>query len=80
VDPAHEKMVAVAQSSDGPYVVPSVASGSDGSYPIARGLYMYTAGEPTGAIADYLAWIMGDEGQAIVAELGFVPLPADAQK
>lgn len=75
VDPAHEKMIAVAVDTNSPYVLPSIAAGADGSYPISRGLYMYTAGEPTGPIADYLAWIMGDEGQAIVAELGFVPLP-----
>ena len=36
---------------------------------------MYTAGEPTGDIADYLAWIEGPDGQQIVADLGFVPLP-----
>jgi phosphate transport system substrate-binding protein len=35
---------------------------------------MYTAGEPTGAIAEYMDWILGSAGQAIVAELGFVPL------
>ncbi|MEZ4867135.1 MAG: phosphate ABC transporter substrate-binding protein [Caldilineaceae bacterium] len=77
VDPEHEKMIAVAKDADSPYVMPSVASGADGSYPIARGLYMYTAGNPTGAILDYLDWIMGPEGQAIVAELGFVPLPKE---
>lgn len=70
----HEKMLAIAKDSQSPYVIPSVASGADGTYPIARGLYMYTAGQPTGHIADYLDWIMGPEGQAIVAELGFVPL------
>jgi ABC-type phosphate transport system substrate-binding protein len=35
---------------------------------------MYTAGEPQGTIADYLAWIRSSEGQVIVGELGFVPL------
>ncbi|MFZ2488568.1 MAG: phosphate ABC transporter substrate-binding protein [Anaerolineae bacterium] len=73
----HEKMIAVAQDANSPFVLPSVASGSDGSYPIARGLYMYTAGEPAGAIADYLSWIAGPEGQQIVADLGFVPLPQE---
>jgi ABC-type phosphate transport system substrate-binding protein len=38
---------------------------------------MYTAGAPVGDIADYLAWVRGAEGQAIVAELGFVPLPSE---
>ena len=70
----HEKMIALAKDSDSPYILPSVESGADGSYPIARGLYMYTAGEPSGDIADYLAWVKGPEGQQIVAELGFVPL------
>ena len=76
-DPAHEKLIAVAKDADSPFVVPSVATGADGSYPISRALYMYTAGEPTGAIADYLAWVRGPEGQKIVAELGFVPLPGE---
>ena len=76
VDPAHEKLIAVAAGRNQPYVLPSVATGLDGTYPIARPLYMYTAGEPPPALADYLAWIRGAEGQQIVAELGFVPLLA----
>ena len=44
VDPAHEKLIAVAKDAGSPYVVPSVATGADGSYPISRALYMYTAG------------------------------------
>ena len=75
VDLAHEKTIAVAKDADSPFVLPTVASGADGSYPISRDLYMYTAGQPTDAIAEYLAWVMGPEGQRIVAELGFVPLP-----
>jgi phosphate transport system substrate-binding protein len=73
----HEKMLAVAADNDSPYVLPSVESGADGSYPISRGLYMYTAGEPGDVIAEYLDWVMGPEGQKIVADLGFVPLPAE---
>lgn len=74
VDPEHEKLIAVARDANSPYVLPSVATGMDGSYPIARPLYMYTAGRPTSATADYLDWIQGEQGQQIVAELGFVPL------
>lgn len=71
----HEKTLAIAKDENSPYVQPTVATGADGSYPIARGLYMYTAGEPTGDIAAYLNWIKGPDGQQIVADLGFVPLP-----
>jgi phosphate transport system substrate-binding protein len=73
----HEKMLAVAADNDSPHVLPSVETGADGSYPISRGLYMYTAGEPGDVIAEYLDWVMGPEGQKIVADLGFVPLPAE---
>ncbi len=69
-----QKTVAVARAAEGPYVKPSVETVNNGSYPIARPLYMYTNGQPTGLIRDYLDWIMGSEGQASVQELGFIPL------
>lgn len=51
----------------------TVANVMDGSYPIARNLNMYTNGEPTGAVLEFLNFIYSDEGQAIVAGEGFVP-------
>ena len=69
-----QKVVAVARDATGPYVLPTAESVNDGAYPIARDLYMYTAGEPAGAIVAYLDWIMSDEAQTIVRTLGFVPL------
>ncbi len=68
-----QKLVAVASDPFSPYVLPSVETVNDGSYPISRPLYMYTAGEPQGEIKRYIEWILS-EGQAIVPELGFVPL------
>ncbi len=76
VDPEHEKVLAVAVDAGQPFILPSVATAADNSYPLSRGLFMYTAGEATGVLADYLDWIMGPEGQQIVIDLGFVPLPA----
>jgi phosphate transport system substrate-binding protein len=69
-----QKTIAVAKSADGPYVQPSIDTVNRGVYPISRDLYMYTAGEPQGAIAEYLDWIRSPQGQVIVGELGFVPL------
>ncbi|NHZ72170.1 MAG: phosphate ABC transporter substrate-binding protein PstS family protein [Aquificales bacterium] len=74
VDPEHEKIIVVAVDAESPYVMPSVETASAGEYPLARNLYMYTAGEPTGVIAEYLDWIFSADGQKIVANLGFVPL------
>ncbi|MBN1364755.1 MAG: phosphate ABC transporter substrate-binding protein [Syntrophaceae bacterium] len=43
-------------------------------YPLSRELYMYTAGDATGDVAKYLAFVKSTEGQKIVAKEGFVPL------
>lgn len=72
--PKDLKMLAIAQKEGQPYVLPSIASVNDKSYAIARDLYMYTAGEATGAEKDYIDWILSPEAQEIVAQLGFVPI------
>jgi len=69
-----QKTIAVARTAKGPFVQPSIETVNDGTYPIARPLYMYTNGQPTGVIRDYLEWIKGPEGQALVKKLGFIPL------
>jgi phosphate transport system substrate-binding protein len=56
-------------------VAASVETAADGSYPISRYLYTYSDGEPEGLLAEYLDWIMGPDGQQIVEDEGFVPLP-----
>ncbi len=68
------KVIAVAKDSPGPYIIPSSDTVNNGSYPVARDLYMYTPGKPGGVVAAYLEWIMTPEAQAIVQELGFVPI------
>jgi phosphate transport system substrate-binding protein len=72
--PADLKVIAVAKASGSAYILPSIATVNDKSYPVARDLYMYTAGQPAGAIKAYLDWIVSPEAQTIVANLGFVPI------
>jgi phosphate transport system substrate-binding protein len=68
------RVIAIAESEGKPYILPMVSTVNDKSYPIARDLYMYTVGEPSGAVKDYLDWILSPEAQDIVIELGFVPI------
>ncbi|MGQ9501546.1 MAG: phosphate ABC transporter substrate-binding protein [Anaerolineae bacterium] len=68
-----QKVLAIAAREGGEYVLPSIETVKKGLYPISRSLYMYTAGEPTGVIKDYIEWIR-TKGQKHVVELGFVPL------
>jgi phosphate transport system substrate-binding protein len=72
--PKDLKMIAIAEEEGNPYVLPSIPTVDDKTYPIARDLYMYTDGEPTGVVKEYLDWILSPEAQQIVADLGFVPV------
>jgi ABC-type phosphate transport system substrate-binding protein len=46
------------------------------NYPIARPLHIYTNGIPEleNVINDYLKYILGEEGQELVPEVGYVRL------
>ncbi len=55
---------------------PTLSSAIDKSYPIARPLFMYTNGEPSGAVKDYLDWLKSDEGQCIIQDKGYAPASA----
>jgi phosphate transport system substrate-binding protein len=43
-------------------------------YPISRPLYLYMNGEPKGETAKFIRFVLGPDGQKIVAKEGFVPL------
>ena len=68
------KMLEVATASGEPYYAPNLENVLAKTYPIARPLYMYSLGEPTGEAKAYLDWILSPAGQKIVEKLGFVPL------
>jgi phosphate transport system substrate-binding protein len=72
----HVKMPCVAESPGADCVAPSVETASDGSYPIARPLFMYTNGQPTGHIGEYMNWIKSDAGQCIILAKGYAPFRA----
>ncbi|MHC4972057.1 MAG: PstS family phosphate ABC transporter substrate-binding protein [Planctomycetota bacterium] len=72
----HEvRKVPIAKDGQSP-VAPSVATASDGSYPIARPLLMYTRGQPEGEVKKYLDWILSDAGQRILREKGYASVRA----
>jgi phosphate transport system substrate-binding protein len=69
----HVKLVCISSADGESCVTPSIDSAVDGSYPIARPLFMYTNGEPAGAVGEYLAWIKSKEGQCIIYAKGYAP-------
>lgn len=59
---------------------PSAETVSDGTYPIARPLFIYVnlaRAAGNAAVAAYVDYYLSDEGIASVAEVGYVDLPAD---
>ena len=71
---ADVKVLRIAKTKNGPAVAPTVDAVTNGSYPLARRLYLYTHGTPTGEISALIDWISGAEGQQIVREVGFIPI------
>jgi phosphate transport system substrate-binding protein len=69
----HVGWLAVSAQDGGEAIEPSIENVKAKKYPIARPLYIYTVGEPTGKAKEYLDWIKSDAGQKVVAEQGFVP-------
>lgn len=69
----HVSMPCISSEGEGGCVEPTVATAVDGSYPIARPLFMYTAGEPQGAVREYMDWILSPAGQCVIFERGYAP-------
>jgi len=65
----------VKKDSSSPGILPTPETVTDGTYPISRYLYVYTNGIPKGVVKDYVRWILGPEGQKIVEQVEYIPLP-----
>jgi phosphate transport system substrate-binding protein len=53
------------------------ANAKEDGYPIWRYLYIYVnPAIDKGEVAAYLNWIRSDDGQKVVKEIGYFPLPA----
>lgn len=74
------KLIALATTSDGPYILPTRATVQDHTYPLTRTVAIYPARTPDGRIsplaAEFLRYILSREGQAdVTAETEYLPLP-----
>jgi phosphate transport system substrate-binding protein len=64
-------------------IAPTIENVLADQYAISRYLYLYTLDTPKGIVSDFIAWIMDEPGQVIVAQVGFIPIfraiPLDLQ-
>jgi len=68
----------IKKDDNSPAIEPTEENVVNGSYPIWRYLYVYVNPNlDKDEIAAYLKWIRSDEGQKIVKDVGYYPLPKD---
>lgn len=68
------KMVKIMGANGGPAMEPTEENVRSGAYPLSRELYFYLRQAPAGATKEYVDWVLGAEGQAVVREVGYFPI------
>jgi phosphate transport system substrate-binding protein len=66
--------VKIRKDDASPAYAPTEENVKNGNYPISRYLYMYVKSRPTGALKEYIDWILSPEGQQIVSKVGYYPV------
>lgn len=68
------RTVLMKKDDASPAIAPSEETVLNDTYPISRYLYLYLKNKPTGGLKDYIDWILGPEGQALVSKVGYFPV------
>lgn len=68
------KECAVKRDDATPGVLPSAEHVRSGAYPISRDLYFYSRKVPEGPMKDFVDFVLSDQGQKLVTEVGYFPV------
>ena len=78
---AGAKHLSIKKDDASPAIEPTEENVVSQKYPIWRYLYIYVnPALDKGEIGSYLAWIRSDEGQKVVKDVGYFPLPAQLRE
>jgi phosphate transport system substrate-binding protein len=66
--------VKVKRDDNSTAYAPTEENVKNGNYPISRYLYMYVKSRPSGALKEYIDWILSPEGQQLVTKVGYFPV------
>ncbi len=69
---AGDRVKTLAVSDGGEFIKPSEATVKSGDYSISRPLHLYTNGQPTGKIKQFVDFCLSAKGQKIVRETGYI--------
>ncbi len=68
------KQIAVSYDQGATFMMPSVAAAKDKSYPISRPLFYLFDSKNESKVKPFVDYILSEEGQQIVSDVGYVPL------
>lgn len=68
------KHLRVKKDDNSPGVEPTLENVLAAKYPISRYLYWYFAGQPTGDLKKLAEWVVSQDGQSVVENVGYYPL------
>jgi len=70
------KHLKIKEKDSAPAIDPTEENVLSGKYPISRYLFIYVnPALDKDAVSDFMSWIRSDEGQGVVKDVGYFPLP-----
>ncbi len=69
-----DSVKAVSVDAGEGFTYPSPENIISGDYPLSRPLYFYTDGAPEGLTKEFIDFVMSDEGQNLILEVGYFPI------
>lgn len=69
-----ENLKALSVDGGDGFQYPSSENIISGQYPLARPLFFYTDGEPSGLTKEFIDFVLSAEGQELVQEVGYFPV------
>ena len=68
------RALALAGDDDSPAVEPTRETIMDGTYPVWRFMYFYMKERPAGKAQEFIDWVISEEGQSVVTDVGYYPI------
>jgi phosphate transport system substrate-binding protein len=68
------KELKIKKDEKSPAYAPTKENIKKGLYPISRFLYMYTIKKPEGSVKKFIDWVLSEEGQKVVTQVGYYPI------
>jgi phosphate transport system substrate-binding protein len=70
----NDEVVGIGIREGGQVIKPTLENVRSGRFPIARNLNLVTTGEPKGAVAQFVDYLLSPEGQKLVEASGYIPI------